>query len=317
MKKNRGLSEQFMGDLKEGMLGPLLERVHLDTTLDLQIRENYINIYYRGGSLLKVTASKTGIASYLFEFNQKYDKSGNLVLPSSTVVDCDSCKAWVGRFPEIKDTMDLWFGKHPKNERALQQTVVWENNDSPWAGGTDYFILDIEYDSRKGRSEAGAGGRFDLIALRWESDGSARKLKGRVRPRLAVIEMKSGDGALKGKAGMLKHWKDFQALSRPPNLENFQEEMLNVFQQKCDLKLIPSLLKNRHHNRIDDLDPAVEFIFLLAGHDPAKKHLKEALDYLQRNPDIFISTSSFAGFALYKENIHQLPEFLDRYEHQI
>lgn len=51
----RALSTTFMNDLKSnGILHPLLERVKQDHTLMLSIRKDYINIYYRGGSILKV-----------------------------------------------------------------------------------------------------------------------------------------------------------------------------------------------------------------------------------------------------------------------
>jgi len=51
----RRLSDQFMAGLKEGWLHPLLDRVKADRTLCLEIREDYVNIYYRGGNLLKVS----------------------------------------------------------------------------------------------------------------------------------------------------------------------------------------------------------------------------------------------------------------------
>ncbi len=52
----RKLSEQFMKDLvdSDGVLQPILTRVKKDSTLMLAIRENYINIYYRGGNILKI-----------------------------------------------------------------------------------------------------------------------------------------------------------------------------------------------------------------------------------------------------------------------
>jgi len=46
----RRLSDRFMKDLKSGLLQPLLQRVHDDPTLELEIRDDYINVYYRGGA---------------------------------------------------------------------------------------------------------------------------------------------------------------------------------------------------------------------------------------------------------------------------
>lgn len=53
----RGLRQKFMNDLSEGVLAPLRDRVLADRSLCLEIRENYINIYYRGGNLLKLSAA--------------------------------------------------------------------------------------------------------------------------------------------------------------------------------------------------------------------------------------------------------------------
>ena len=55
MDYTRRLSAAFMTDLKAGgKLSPLLTRIKEDDTLLLAIRDNYVNIYYRGGSLFKI-----------------------------------------------------------------------------------------------------------------------------------------------------------------------------------------------------------------------------------------------------------------------
>ena len=47
-----------MQDLSAGYLKPVLDRVKSDQTLMLAIRDGYINVYYRGGSLLKLEEQK-------------------------------------------------------------------------------------------------------------------------------------------------------------------------------------------------------------------------------------------------------------------
>ena len=49
----RAISSKFMCDLMDGFLLPLTEQVRNDDTLMLALRGSYINIYYRGGSILK------------------------------------------------------------------------------------------------------------------------------------------------------------------------------------------------------------------------------------------------------------------------
>ena len=42
----RGLSDQFIKDLNDGVLSPILEAVKNDNNLILEIRNDYIDIYY-------------------------------------------------------------------------------------------------------------------------------------------------------------------------------------------------------------------------------------------------------------------------------
>lgn len=65
------LNDDFYQDLLSGSFSSLLEYVIDDPSLDLQIRENYINIYYRGGNILKIDKKGTG---YNYFFDMKYFK---------------------------------------------------------------------------------------------------------------------------------------------------------------------------------------------------------------------------------------------------
>ena len=312
MAKKRGLTDSFMKHLKSGgFLNPLLSRVQQDTALDLEIRENYLNIYYRGGSLLKVNPVSRKPGTYLFSFNTNYAskaKRAALELPCDTVTTPGDLESWLEAISTLKDTMDLWFGKHPKDERALQQMVVWENNDSPWANGTDYFIIDIEYDNHQ-------GARFDLVALEWKSSGAERKLSKAYKPRLVIIEMKAGDGALAGKAGLDDHIKDLRKFnSNKGRIDAFKKEMLDVFEQKRELGLIKGLKANT--NPVKAFAKDIDIIFLLAGHDPASKKLTRILKTVS-DEAIKLSTANFMGYALYQENIYPITKFVHRFGQQI
>jgi len=328
----RGLSDKFMGDLQDGILKSLLSRVRKDTSLDLQIRADGINIYYRGGSLLRVDPIKKSPGAYRFFFNDDYGKRGKIgskakvtiSLPHQIVADKSGCEDWIRAVPLLKDTMDLWFGENPKDERALQQLVVWENNDSPWANGTDYFIIDIEYDNRKGNSAKGEGGRFDLVALYWASDRQARQLKGKLTPRLAVIEMKAGDGALKGKAGLQAHIDVLEKFNASGSgRKAFAEEMMTAFRQKQQLGLVRALPLDRapatprRLPSVTDLAPEIEYMLLLVGHDPASTKLRTELAALKTKLPLAVCAANFMGFGLYKENVHPLPDFLATYGRRI
>jgi len=63
----RNLSKNFQNDLIAGLLQPLLVRVKQDNTLMLAIRKNYINIYYRGGNIIRVKTNSKGRYSAAFD----------------------------------------------------------------------------------------------------------------------------------------------------------------------------------------------------------------------------------------------------------
>lgn len=209
-KSKRGLSDSFIEHLLEGKLQKLLDRVKKDQTLDMEIRCNYVNIYYRGGNLLRIKEDKEG--EYEFFFDKKYlTEEYTARLPQlieRIVHDSESAvsqfEEWIDNLDLMKNAMDIWFGLHPKDERDFQQTVIYDNNNSSVAGGTDYFIIDIEYDNSE-------GARFDLIAMEWESKSHIRKIPKNYHPKLSIIEMKYGDSSLSDKAGIIDHIRKLES----------------------------------------------------------------------------------------------------------
>lgn len=103
-----------------------------------------------------------------------------------------------------------------------------------------------------------------MVALKWLSNGAVRRDTSRIS--LALIEVKYGDGALKGTAGIEKHLEDFQAfLSDREKVSDFCRDMSLVFSQKCRLGLVDGLNEKQYDVKISSLDP--EVIFLFANHD--------------------------------------------------
>ena len=313
----RGLSPQFMEDLQNGILNPLLLRARADTSLDMEIRNDYLNVYYRGGNLVCVKRNLGTGYAFTFDTNYALDSStAALQLPPSSVKSRNDVDAWIQMIPLIKDTMDLWFGKHPKEERAAQQLVVHENNSSPSAGGTDYFIVDIEYDNHH-------NARFDLVALLWESNATARRLHKGYLPKLTIIEMKSGDGALVGKSGISAHLCQLRRfLGDPEQVKEFKEEMLQLFQQKRDLGLIRSLKGNR--NQAIRVHESIDVMFLMTNHDAASRRLAAALNEIEKDCSaatpgfqVGFCTANFMGYSLYEKNILSLCDFKDRFPKHI
>ena len=110
----RNISEIFLSDLKEGVLSPFLRMVKFDTSLCLELRGNSVNVYYRGGNLMKVKVSRP-VGTYSVSFNPKYFKYGNEVrLPSSDVANIFDTNKWLAMAPTLKQAMDQHLSRAKK-----------------------------------------------------------------------------------------------------------------------------------------------------------------------------------------------------------
>lgn len=294
----RILSASFEEDLLHGNLSALHERILKDNTLMLAVRNGYVNVYYRGGGLLKLSEKTKN--EYEASFDANYAKGSIFSVPDSPklVRTQGDTQKWIDSFPARKQIMDCWFTEHPKMEREFQQLVVRENNYSSISNDTEYFISDIEL------AESELAARFDLLAFQWPA---GNRKTGDVR--LALIEMKYGDGALTGSAGIVEHLKQFHQLL----LSNAKREKL------CNMAAGQINQLNRlgllHHKRKDDARTFVinkeslfEVIFLFANHNPRSKKLlaelnspeaSELFSTLRSFCDIRFFIASSAGYAMH------------------
>ena len=298
----RGLSDRFMGDLINGKLSPLLERIHMDSTFDLQIRDEYVNIYYRGGNLLKLESS-SGI--YIPHFDEKYCMGNEELIDQlcnvSEIQSQPEMIEWLNTFPLMKLIMDRYFSKHSSEEREAQQLIVRDNNTGSISRSTDYYICDIEY--------ANQLGRFDLIVVRWPSTGPCRIQKH--GHRLAIIEAKFGDGSITGTSGIESHVNQVETfLGDRCRVQSLKTEMVRIFNQKHQLGLINGELELESFS-----DEPPMLILALINHDPEKSKLRDEILKLQGNTnlDIYISLGCFMGYGLYDHAILSLDEVVTQY----
>lgn len=294
------LSDEFVADLKKGDLKPLLDRVKADSTLCLEIREGYINIYYRGGNLLRVLSTPDGYAAF---FDKKYADCYEDARPAAdSVCRSKNVAEWLSYFPALKQAMDLHIGKHPKEEREAQQSILRDNNFGGISRATDYFICDIEY--------ANPHGRFDLIAVHWPSNSAGRKMA--TDRRLVLVEAKFGEGAIDGCAGIRSHVDDINRfLSDPANVSALKSEMVDVFNQKLELELIDC---GKCLESFSDEKPML--LLALVNHDPDSTRLRASLDNLPESPyaDIYLATSCFMGYGLFDQTVLPLADAKKRLE---
>jgi hypothetical protein len=296
----RGISIKFENDLINGMLSPILHQVYNDNNLSVEIRSNYINIYYRGGNLLRIR-EKAKLNKYSFEFDIRYCKKENLnkkeISKLSRLVDSlIQVDKWAGAFRIIKEEMDTYFASRTKLEREYQQLVVRENNIGQASKETDYFICDIEYQTKKTR--------LDLIAIKKSKGG---------RFRFSLIEMKYLDDALKGESGIVDHIKKVNDFLQVCDLDSLKDEMKGIINTKRRLGLVENL-----PDSIEFTDEIPEFVLLMANHKPASGILETELKKLKnesffinfcKKANLKIATANFMGYGLFNDCIYSLDEF--------
>ncbi len=302
----RKLSDDFLDDLKTGLLQPLLVRVKQDNTLMLAIRDGYINIYYRGGNIVRVKSKNNGRYSPAFDSQYNIFNKTLPYLPAD-IISRNDVEMWLESLPRLKEIMDFYFSVHPKPEREFQQLVARENNDSTISNTSEYFISDIEF------ADSELGARFDMLAIRW----LASQRKDGNKCNVALIEMKYADGALDGNAGLLKHLKDIDDfIGNRTCYQNLLETMENQFNQLDQLGLL-KFNKGRSNAKIAlGVDDKPELIFILANHNPRSKKLQRVLEDPQidlfdksKNFDLRLYTASYAGYGLHKESMVTLTQF--------
>ena len=284
----RQLTNTLFHELKEGAFRPLLKYVQNDDTLDMELRGNYFTIYYRGGAILSVHETKSGKYEWSALDEQYSESTGLRYKPEQ----------FDFYIPEAKHIIDFHICTSDKNhlgEKEIQQLVVKENNYSPNANDTDYFIVDMEFQEGKNR--------FDLIALRWDSTGESRK-KNKVS--LAIIEVKQGIKSIMSSAsspGLRKHQKDYFEFVQKKSLDKFCNDMLEVFKQKCGLGLVRANEKIQHITRDYTLQlnsSHIDFICLLANFKEYSRTLE--IEFIGMEDCKFIK-SSFMGYGLYANNM--------------
>lgn len=305
-----------MDDLSNpaGVLHPILTRVKKDHTLMLAIRENFINIYYRGGNILKIEEQYKG--SYKTSFDRNYNKSG-LLIPDSPkkIANPDDSQRWIDSFASRKIIMDEHLTTNRKAEREFQQLVARENNNSKISKESEYFVTDIEVrDNEVSDIEATeCYPRFDMMAIRW----LAAQRKNSRNCKAALIEMKYGDDALGDPSGLLAHLKDMKNLvSNKDRYAKLLETTESQFNQLDELELL-NYEKSKSHTKVKlNVDEKPEVIFILANHNPRRSELRTILSdpeidqYAQSQLfDLKFYVASFAGYGLHSTCMLPLDKF--------
>lgn len=236
---------------KGGKLGGLIEMVKKDDELVLQIREDYFNVYYKGGNMLKVSSENSFQFDYNYykceidldtqeQRNKRIDKRRSVLESLKKTRDY---KTFIAEMKKLMDEYWIWLynEKHRSlHEKDTQHALCISNTES-----TDYTIIDLEFQvsTRKdciyhyepssiprhpGVDVYEKSPRFDIIAVR------------NIDHRLCVIELKNGLDALTGKSGIGDHADSFEgSIGKNPLAEfAFTKEMKKLVSDKKHLELL-------------------------------------------------------------------------------
>ena len=305
----RIISNNFINDLEDGILRNILKYVKSDTTLAMEIRKDCINIYYRGGSLLKV--KEVGENIYNGYFDKNYIKTEN---SQSVVVECISginnlskANKLIEYIPKIKQQMDLWMKIEMPDggEREYKHIVAKENNYGLIGKESDYFIGDIEY---RGNSN---NYLFDMIGVKWAVDNDNTN-----NLDLALFKMYYGDKNLKTSKEIISDLKNMaNFLKNEHNLNTLKEDLIEIYKVKTML----GLLYPYKELKIDFSDK-IEIVYIFGNQSNENQNLKNILieiksskeyEEMSKNIDVKIATSSFMGYGLYEKNIINLDKAIE------
>ena len=220
-KAARRLSGAQMDALQSGLLRPLLDFARDDPEVRFEVRPAAANLYYRGGSLVKLQGrAPDGLKSV---FDMRY--VDGLQPESRPLWTGGDVKQLAGSLPERKQQMrvhgDISTGH---KELRLEQRIVSANDGRRLSEMGEFVVFDMEYSY--------ARRRFDFVAL------ETSELP---RPRLIFAELKCDCGALGGPAGLMRHGRDFRTLvvgEGSSHLDRIRAELAGLIGQKKDLRLL-------------------------------------------------------------------------------
>lgn len=291
--------------------------------LDIISKYDCLAIHFSEGKSLKIYFKGFLILTISDKIMYDKDIHFNVLSPSYIGNEDGSCITRTINggvcIANLQEYLDLIIGflsrrNNTRVEEALRQEISRVNNRSSVANSTDYFIVDEEYKIN--------GPKFDLVTIKWISDGNIRKSFKYDTPSLEIVifELKQGLNAIGGgeestseKSDLKKHYSDFQALiSDNASLSEFKSDIVKMFVQQASLKGFFNSEKIKGLKNVRALSNPwnEEAIQAIAQNIPVKfgiiisdykQQSSSLINQIKLIPDNFLfATSSFMGYGLYQ-----------------
>lgn len=269
LPKRGNLSPSFIAKLTEGEYAPLLKTILEDTDLDMQLRDKYINVYYRGGNILRICYNSCQFDKFYF-YNRniegisrpfpkghiekvakgKPDKiSSRTIEPIPTkdealqiisLLDAQ-CRELIKLletdaseyFKQAKRVMDEWFEFWNKQERNDQHIIALSNR--MFSDQSDLVVVDLEF----------AVSRYQPYNQTYKANGEKKVCRFDIiavdqKGRIYVIELKQNDAAdsSNNKANVTVHTADFDDTIGSDTDNAFAEEISDLVETKKALHIL-------------------------------------------------------------------------------
>ena len=297
--KRKISNEKFLKNLTEGEYKEIIDFAsQRENELDVQIRDNYLNIYYQGGNLLRVHPRSLYFDEFYFHRGATDIRKTHLIKSDKTedkeqvafyqrkrdeMFSILRNKGMAAYSAKMKEIMKEWDADlHTigisHDEKNAQQQISMNNR-----GETDYAVVDLEYAVSKTSSFYYKGKlekkvpRFDIIAV--DKTG-----------QLYVIELKTGLKAIDGNSGIRAHMDCFEHTIGRDSKNDFINEMDELLKQKQELKLI-------ENNARIDTTKKPQFIFAFSD-EPGKNQYEDFVEACKER--------GYNGKVIYVGNDYQL-----------
>jgi hypothetical protein len=237
-----------MTALTSGFLSGLTRKVRHDKDLDLEIRENYFNIYYKGNSLLKLDEQASG--RYRVGLHPKF--ANGLTLPTH-LMDEATTDGFLQGIPLLKERI-IQYGQSSL-ETEYEQLLIRANNLES-RNTSEYFVVDRQY-------AVNPESRFDLVGFFWDRN---RRRQGQQVP-LCFMELKfARNSDIKVVHEQIARYYEAIKVDTPARAQEFE----GIFKQKLALglfdqpKRLEALQTLRFSNDIDQY----QFVVVLIDYNP-------------------------------------------------
>ena len=235
------LSAQFRQRLENEWV-PLIEFISKDPELDVQLRDNYINVYYNGGKILRISQTGPSINSlYFYKHNENFEKAlrdmasarNKLLAVLNEENDISSF------FKQAKELISELMMRRKCYERKKLHEIACSNR--VFSSHNNLVVIDIEfavgwykpYNNSQGKGGKRKVPKFDIIAVDQSGQLYAIVLQDNLRT--------DGD---RTKQSLNAYKQDFYlTIGDDTPLNDFAQEMNEVLETKQELGLLPKSLK--------------------------------------------------------------------------